>query len=219
MPHPTILRRRPGLGLLGTTLAITLALAGVLVASGSSSGRAAGASSRPATATRTIRISPVTDHGVRKPGGRVTLRRARGTCLAGSEAVGGATYRCFSGNLVLDPCWAQRGGDHVLCAASPWRRVVARVGVRHLPAVQGVPRNVWGIRLVAGQRCTFQQGASGVVRGQRVNYFCGKRLYLYGEPDRSTPRWRIGAAVFRHGRFHVVRDVRIATAVLGKPSQ
>jgi hypothetical protein len=218
MSQPTILRRRPGLGLLGTTLAIALALAGVLVAGGSSSGRAAGAGDQPGVATRTIRMSPVTDDGVRKPAWHVTMRRAHGTCLAGSEAVGGATYRCFSGNLVLDPCWAQRDGDHVLCAASPWRRVVARVGVRHLPVVHGVPRNIWGIRLVAGQRCTFQQGASGVVRGQRVSYFCGKRLYLYGEPDRSTPRWRIGAAVFRQGHFHVVHDVRIATAVLGKPS-
>jgi hypothetical protein len=146
------------------------------------------------------------------------MRRSRGTCLAGSEAVGEGAYRCFAGNLVLDPCWAERDGGHVLCAASPWRRVAARVGVRHLPAVHGVPRNIWGIRLVAGRECIFQQGATGVVHRQRINYFCGRRLYLYGEPDRSTPRWRIGAAIYRHGRFHAIRDARIATAVLGQRS-
>jgi hypothetical protein len=217
MPPTTILRRRLGLGL-STALALVLALAGVLVAGGTSSGRPAGATGRRTVATRTIRISPVTHRGVLRSGWRVTSRRPHGSCEAGSEAVGDGAYRCFAGNLVLDPCWAQRDGDHVVCAASPWRRVVARIGVRRLPVVRGVPRNVWGIRLVAGRHCTYLQGASGVVDGQRVNYACGRRLYLYGEPDRSTPHWRIGAAVFRHGRFHKVRGVRVATAVLGERS-
>lgn len=217
MQNTTILRRGLGLALLGT-LTLALALAGVLVASGTSSGWTAGTTGRRASATQTVRISPVTHQGVRKPGWRVTARRAHGTCLDGSEAVGDGAYRCFAGNLVLDPCWAQRGGDHVLCAASPWRRGVARIRVRHLPAVHGVPRNIWGIRLVAGRTCTFLQGASSVVHGQRVSYFCGERLYLYGEPDRSTPGWRIGAAIFRRHRFHVVHDVRISTAVLGARS-
>jgi hypothetical protein len=216
MPITTTHRRRSGLGLPGA-LALTLAVTGVLVVSGTGSAGSAATGER-AAATRTVRISPVTRQGVRKPAWRVTARRAHGTCHAGSEAVGAGAYRCFAGDLVLDPCWAQEGDDHVLCAGSPWRRVLVRVGVRRLPAARGVPRNIWGIQLLAGRRCTFLQGASSLVQGQRVSYSCGRRLYLYGEPDRSTARWRMGAAVLRRSRFHVVHRVRIATAVLGRRS-
>lgn len=204
-------------------LALVVAVTAVVVLHTGGAGRAAAAfpaaPTAPAAATRTVRISPVTADGVRKPGWRVTMQRRHGTCHAGSEAVGDGAYRCFSGNLVLDPCWAQAGArPHVLCAASPWRRTVARVHVRHLPAADGLPRNVWGIRLASGRQCTWLQGASGTHHGQRVSYTCGGRLYLYGEPDRSTPRWRIGATVFRHGHFGHDHVVAIAKAVRGHRS-
>ena len=206
-------------------LALVVAVTAVVVLHTTGMARAAAPASRPSSeasggATRTVRISPVTDSGVRKPTWRVTMQRRHGTCHAGSEAVGNGAYRCFSGNLVLDPCWAQADvanartlGHHVLCAASPWQRTVARVRVRHLPAADGLPRNVWGIRLVDGRTCTWLQGASSTHHGQRVSYTCGGRLYLYGEPDRSTPRWHIGATVFRHGHFRHDHVVAIAKAV------
>ena len=204
-------------------LALTVAVTAVVVIHTTDAGRADAATAAPASraaATRTVRISPVTADGVRKPNWRVTMQRARGTCHAGSEAVGNGAYRCFSGNLVLDPCWAQADtanartlAHHVLCAASPWERTVARVRVRHLPDATGLPRNVWGIRLADGRACTWLQGASGTHHGQRVSYTCGGRLYLYGEPDRSTPRWRIGATTYRHGHFRHDHVVAIAKAV------
>lgn len=207
-------------GLLGA-LALALAVAGALLAVGAGAGRAvAPAPGARVAATHVVRLSPVTASGVRKPGWRVTTRRSGGTCHRGSEAVGEGAYRCFAHNTVFDPCWVQRGGrgQHVLCAASPWRRDVARVAVRHLHAASGTPRNVWGIRLVSGRRCTFLQGASVVHHGQRVSYGCGGHLYLYGEPDRSSAVWQIGAATFRHGRFRHDHRVRIARAVLGAKS-
>ena len=208
-------------------LALTVAVTAVVVLhTGSSQASAETApSTRSAPVTRTVRISPVTSDGVRKPNWHVTMQRARGTCHAGSEAVGNGAYRCFSGNLVLDPCWAQADtsnartlAHHVLCAASPWQRTVARVRVRHLPDATGLPRNVWGIQLPDGRQCTWLQGASGTHHGQRISYSCGGRLYLYGEPDRSTPRWRIGAATYRHGHFRHDHVVAIAKAVRGHRS-
>lgn len=211
-------------------LALVVAVTAVLVLHPSHASRAdaalpAARASAQAPPTRTVRISPVTADGVKKPSWRVTTQRHRGTCHAGSEAVGNGAYRCFSGNLVLDPCWAQAdvrnaraAAHHVLCAASPWKRNVARVRVRHLPAAHGLPRNVWGIRLADGRRCTWLQGASGTHHGQRISYTCGGRLYLYGEPDRSMPRWRIGATTYRHGHFRHDHVVAIATAVRGHRS-
>ena len=205
------------------TLAVTAVVAvvaGLLVAGGP--GPAAGADpGGPADATHVVRLSPVTATGVMKPNWRVTLHRGRGHCFAGSEAVGDGAYRCFSGNLVLDPCWAERGAGsrpHVLCAASPWLRSAARVRLRHLPATTGRPHNLWGLQLANGRKCTFVQGASGTFHHKRIGWDCAGGLYLYGEPDRTTARWTIGAVTMRHRHWTHAHRVRIARAVLGRPS-
>ncbi|NYD40455.1 hypothetical protein [Nocardioides panaciterrulae] len=205
-----------GLALAAIAALITGLIAGVLVGG---SGPASGAApDRPAGATRVVRLSPVTGDGALKPGWRVATRRSGGTCSRGSEALGAGAYRCFAGNTVFDPCWAQHDGHHVVCAASPWRRVLARVRARHLHPAPGPTPNVWGIRLASGRECTFLQGASSVHHGERISYACGGRLYLYGEPDRSTARWTIGAVTYRHGHWRHDHPVRIARAVLGRPS-
>ena len=80
--------------------------------------------------------------------------------------------------------------------------------------MSGHPRNPWGLLLHSGRKCTFLQGASGTHHGERISYSCGGHLYLYGEPDRSTPAWRIGAASYRRGHWHHDRLVTITRAVL-----
>ena len=42
-----------------------------------------------------------------------------------------------------------------------------------------------------GRRCLFAQGATGVVRGRRLNYDCGGGWWLLGEPNRQRRVWTI----------------------------
>jgi hypothetical protein len=54
----------------------------------------------------------------------------------------------------------------------------------------------WALELFGGQRCLFGDGASNVVEGQRLNYFCdasGKEG-LWGFPSRGEQPWTILAA-------------------------
>jgi hypothetical protein len=174
-------------------------------------------------ATRAITIHPVTGADRLSPGYRVTQTFHSGTCEAGSDVLAGV-YRCFAGNYVLDPCWADRSAAPkplVDCVLEPWTHAVTRIELTQpLAASPGGPRSIWGLTLAGGQRCLALQGAHSGFDGGRyiVNFGCTASLGLVNKPNRSRPSWTI-----REARVHGASDVLGPTAVIatvwyGSPS-
>jgi hypothetical protein len=133
-----------------------------------------------------------------------------GECFTTSLLVGRAgVFRCITGNLLRDPCFGDPSVDPgesfpvVVCASDPWRHTVVRVALAaELPA-EDAPRPggaPWALELVSGARCVFVTGATNVVRGYRLNYFCGRDRFLFGSPRTSAPAWRIRQSRSADGR-------------------
>jgi hypothetical protein len=132
-----------------------------------------------------------------KPTVRVTARR-NFDCLDSSQVNYRAdAWRCV-GAFLYDPCFenlAEEKFGELLCVSSPW----ADSGILAFSALDYDNRykrkhRPWAIVLTSGKRCRFVAGATGVSHGRRLNYVCGNgKSFLYGEPDRSKPTWRIFA--------------------------
>lgn len=181
--------RRRGL-VIGCASACGLMLAGVSVGVASE-------------ATKIMYVAPVNRHGVPLPGWRVTSR-VRGTCDAGSDSVPGPVYRCFAGNSVLDPCWADRVEEGtVLCPVEPWSGELVKLtttaglppSTQRVPASLGFP---WAVQLSSGKRCVAVQGAHEEYDGRVVGYTCvhGLRhgLSLLRGMDRAHEPWTFDSA-------------------------
>lgn len=159
--------------------------------------RRAGASTALAATGVTI-YQPFTPHGSIKS----RTRSRAGDCPSGSEATPrGDAWRCFSGNLVLDPCFSStRDRGIVVCPEAPWLKGGVEIrltkplrranGNHSAPSPSLEP---WALELYDGLRCLFAGGATNVVEGQRFNYFCGAGSHegLWGYPDRSSTPWGI----------------------------
>jgi len=144
------------------------------------------------------------------PSGTVKLhtRSRSGDCPSGSEATTRRdAWRCFSGNYVLDPCFSSAHEKRiVVCPEAPWLQTGVKIRLRkpllrasgnhHAPALSLQP---WALELSSGLRCLFADGASNVVEGQRLNYFCGtgSQEGLWGYPDRAATTWTILIAPFQ----------------------
>jgi hypothetical protein len=142
--------------------------------------------------------------------GSVELRtRSRsGDCPSGSEATTRRdAWRCFSGNGVFDPCFSSaRDRGIVVCPEAPWlpkgveirltKPLIHANGNHSVPARSLQP---WALELSSGLRCLFADGATNVVEGQRLNYFCGagSQEGLWGYPERTATPWTILIAPFQ----------------------
>jgi hypothetical protein len=186
----------------------------------------AAAASTPGS-TVVAHVRPVDRSGHLRPGYRVVQRLGKASCSFGSESTGTA-YRCFAGHFVVDPCWVAANRHYVDCLAEPWSHKVVRLHVTKGYDNTGYTRKAgrgsdpWGVQTVAGVRCGWLQGASGVVGKFRINYGCGKttKTVLIGDVDRAPALWTIRKAV-NTGSFHYQRDGRVALqkAWYGKPSR
>lgn len=139
-----------------------------------------------------------------KPAGHVA-RTLRGSCWTGSLAADRAdAWRCMAGNEILDPCFSSpRARGRVLCPATgPWssslvelkltKRLPGQYANRRRPSTFGLP---WALRTTLGWRCELATGATTVVHGLRLNYFCtGTKQGLWGSPLRASEPWRIYVA-------------------------
>jgi hypothetical protein len=133
-----------------------------------------------------------------------------GRCDTGSYVVARrGVYRCFDGNVIRDPCFSDArastasGEAVVVCVESPWSTAAVSLHLDGAPssAGQAAPgRAPWALQLAGGQRCVFAEGASNVVHGRRLNYFCTGKRYLFGTPRTSRPMWRIRMARSFSGR-------------------
>jgi hypothetical protein len=173
--------------------------------------------------TRQVYVSPVTGAGAAVSGYRVTVRAARAQCSAGSEAIGQA-YRCFAGNVVYDPCWAEKApAPTVLCVADPWLRTAAELRVAApLGAISGTGGTTaaepWGVQLSGGQRCALAQGAHNAFAGQVIDYYCPSGLSLLRGLDRKTATWTARSVVDKSGQPVAGPLEKIAIAWYGSPA-
>ena len=206
---------------------LPLCAAAVSVLAACGSGGSGGAGASPSTAaprTQQVHVSPVTAAGARVAGFRVTSRAAHAQCSAGSEAIGQA-YRCFAGNTVYDPCWAEKAASPtVLCVAEPWLHTAARLQVSSplgpIPAEGGGgPGEPWGLQLASGQRCVLAQGAHGTFDGKVVDYYCTPSLSLLRGLDRGSASWTARSVIDKSGRLSSGRTEQIAIVWYGNPGR
>lgn len=115
-------------------------------------------------------------------------------------------WRCMAHNEISDPCFSsKRNRRFVACATAPWRNRGIRLRLtRRLPRSMANHGRVsrhqrpWALQLYNGRRCLFSSGASSIVDGRRLNYFCtgGGKMGLWGLPSRRTEPWTIFRAPY-----------------------
>jgi hypothetical protein len=128
-------------------------------------------------------------------------RTARGYCWTSSGADSRPdAWRCFLGNYILDPCFSNQANAtrFVLCAESPWSRLVRLKLTKALPLSlankeTGRPtaKAPWAIELIGGTRCTALTGATGAIAGLGLDYGCTNGGLLAGTPRRDAGAWWI----------------------------
>jgi hypothetical protein len=160
-----------------------------------------------AARTERLRYTPFAADGSLRVG--LTAVNRDGTCFTTSSLVAGrqGVFRCITGNLLRDPCYLDprsepAGSPDVICPNAPWRRTVVRIVVGGLPgdAPVGTRGRLWALELADGAQCVFGTGASNVVGGYRLNYFCSHHRFLFGSPRRSAATWLIRESRSTDGR-------------------
>ncbi len=175
-------------------------------------------------ATKVIYVAPVDVNGDPVEGLTVT-RTVHGHCNIGSDSVAGPTYRCFFGNYVEDPCWADvTDPGSVLCLTQPWAKSVIRI---YVPTLESdsypLPRGLgypWGVELNDGERCLAVQGAHDEYRGRVIDYSCGidyvgrvllRRMHF------TQPLWSYDSAFWTGKKYRPGKRVQVRVAWYGGP--
>ncbi|MGO8957059.1 MAG: hypothetical protein ACLQFR_06805 [Streptosporangiaceae bacterium] len=211
-------RRSAGMAPFPAIMVSLVVLVCALAACGASAGPPAGS-----MATQRLRIGPVTAAGTPAGGFRVTSSAATAMCEPGSEAIGQA-YRCFAGNSIYDPCWAEKAATPtVLCLPYPWSRSEVRLRVRgQLGAIpsQGGPGlgEPWGVELAGGERCLLAQGAHSEFGGRVIDYYCSTRLWLLRGLGEHGLVWRASSVLMsKSGKLSRGPVEQIRIAWFGRP--
>jgi hypothetical protein len=171
-----------------------------------------------ASQTEVVRWSPFDGSGKIKASMKVQLRPS-GNCSGGE----GLTYRCFSHQYVLDPCW--RDGpirtEFVVCAPDPWTTTVDRLRSPGLLLTDGVTwgetsllSGPWAIELTNGGRCAGSSGAHSFVPGHRdlvIFWDCGNGISLLTNLRRGGT-WKIGSVRTEGVHVTLLGDVTIRRA-------
>ena len=173
------------------------ALAFVLLLSSAASAGAA------MPATRIVLITITNPSTGALSSGYTIAQRGSGSCWTSSTtAQRPDAWRCMRNNGIYDPCFAPATANPrvVYCVASIRTKHVFAMQLTHAlphelanavtPTTRAMP---WSIDLADGTSCDYSSGATGVVGGRRVNFFCSGGRVLLGDPDRSEPVWHIRA--------------------------
>jgi hypothetical protein len=205
-------------------LSLMVAACAASLLAGCDSGGSGASESPPAPETEHVSVSPVTSTGAPASGYRVTARAANASCSPGSEAIGKA-YRCFAGNTVYDPCWAEKASTPtVLCVADPWLHTEAQLHVSApltpIPSVEGGAGigEPWGVQLANGQRCVLAQGAHSLFDGKVIDYFCSDTLFLLRGLDMAAHTWTARSVVDKSGTLSAGPSEKIDIAWYGIPA-
>jgi hypothetical protein len=141
-------------------------------------------------------------HGVVEP----TVTSATGSCFTSSDVTRrDDAWRCTVGNTLYDPCFSSTLAFGIVVCPVPWQdsgteihltKPLPKSGSHAFPSLSLQP---WAVETATGAFCTLSSGASSVVHGQRLNYFCGKNAKqgLWGFPSRKTQPWTILIAPFK----------------------
>ncbi len=141
------------------------------------------------------------------PAGRVVphVKVRSGHCWTSSDVTPREdAWRCFMGNLILDPCLSDAAAPGVVVCPTPWNDTAVELRLtRPLPhllthTVPSLALAPWALQTASGADCLLSSGASAVVGGRRLNYFCGAgaKYGLWGLPDRRSQPWTIFSAPF-----------------------
>jgi hypothetical protein len=163
----------------------------------------ASASTAKVVRTQPTVFEPFTSAGIPASPPQKTIT---GSCWTGSLASARAdAWRCMSGNEIIDPCFSStQARAIVLCSTSgPWDRGLLEIKLtKQLPARyanKGKPSTVglpWALETTTGRKCELATGATDVIIGMRLNYFCeGTKRGLWGPPARDSQPWHIYAAL------------------------
>lgn len=170
-----------------------------------------------ATKTHVHIYKPFTSAG--KPAGHVTHTYG-GSCMGGSDASRRSdAWRCIiSGSTIADPCFSSsKAKGVVLCPAKgPWNSNVIKVtlnsklpkGNTGRPSTHGLP---WALVTTKGWKCRLNTGATAVVHGKRLTYFCkGTSKSLWGSPQRGSEPWTIFVAGNHPKSLHTKTGIKAA---------
>lgn len=182
-----------GRGLL-EALAVALLVAGAGCGRGSAPGSPSPAPARtPAEVTHVLTFQAYDDVGLLPHLARAAS--VAGACQGGSAVVAGRAdaWRCKSGDVAYDPCFANSTGEEVACAPDPWS---ATVTVVRLPSPLGRAGSnrtdpslpAWYLELIDGSRCARTPPA-----GYRCVSGPGDGTQL-GDPDTTRPLWMVRPA-------------------------
>jgi hypothetical protein len=141
-----------------------------------------------------------------------------GHCYTGSLTIDrNDAWRCFVGNTIYDPCFSSSRAHGVVICPNPQLKGGVEIrltsGLPHAFAntrMQSLKDQPWDIQLTSGRYCSFSSGASEVVRGKRLNYFCGPgtKYGLWGFPRRSSEPWTIFIGPLTATSLHDRRAIR-----------
>jgi len=128
-------------------------------------------------------------------------KTVQGYCYTGSLTIDRSdAWRCSSGNFLLDPCFssAEAPGLVICPNIDPASGIEIRLtkplpyssANRAAPSVNDPP---WAIETLSGRFYGLASGASSIVNGLRLNYFCGSGCTagLWGYPNRKVKPWTI----------------------------
>jgi hypothetical protein len=120
-------------------------------------------------------------------------------------------WRCVSGTLTLDPCFASPTDDEVFCIATPFARSGYLLGAVIDQSNHGTShaRGPWALQ-VGKRRCTYLLPRK---RKRSPTYRCGKSPkgpFLYGRPSTKKKTWTIRQA--RNSKGRRLKRVKIRAA-------
>ena len=162
-----------------------------------------GSPTAPPSAATTVRYYEPWVGGKPAAGLHVVAASGDANCWEGSlESPRPDAYRCstrasYEGGNLFDPCFASPTDVHrMMCPTEPLsaHRVVAVTSTKPALANDGpasTAGNPWDVELAGGVTCRAVSGAAAFVAGVRANYDCPRGWILWGDPNRSKPRWTI----------------------------
>jgi hypothetical protein len=174
--------------------------------------------------TKVVRVRPVDKFSRPLPDYQVAHTFTGGDCETGSYYVAHA-YRCFSGNALLDPCWAavvvtDPQTPYAYCMGDPWSHEVFRIAnARGLDSTTAGASQPWGLTLRNGMRCRFIGTGTSLFKGKRISYGCTRSLSLLASPRKTGSAWSIQAVRYDGTRYVDVGRVFIAKAWYGLPNE
>jgi hypothetical protein len=179
----------------------------------------AGVMTMPAAATAHSRTT-ATIFQAFAPDGAPTLntRPKSGSCWTGALTIARSdAWRCLVGNYIYDPCFSSSQAQGVVICPNLQvnggveihltKRLPRGMGNTGTPSLNDQP---WNIQLTNGHHCMLSSGATNVVHGKRLNYFCGGGLKygLWGFPRRNGEPWTILVGPFTATSLHAQRSIR-----------